>query len=242
MQAIIMAAGKGTRLQDMTKELPKPLVPVRGIPMLGRKLNNLLKVRGISEIIVVTGYLGEQIENYVRTNYPNERIRLVRNDEYNKGSVITLLKAAPYIKQGFLLLNADHLFSAKAYRKVVRDAKGVMICSFRNRKPFDDEMKIKYHDNGHVEMSKKHETYDCGYTGLTAVGNDAYQDYLKIAREKLQLMGENIVPENLILPLCENGVPVNDYDLSAHSFVEVDTPEDFVIAHHRIKLIEAEDE
>jgi choline kinase len=241
MQAIIMAAGIGSRLKGLTQDLPKPLIQVKGVPMLGRKLINILRIQEISEVIIVTGYLHEQIEEYVKTNFPNKRIRLVYNEEYMQGSVLTLLKAVPFIKEGFLLLNSDHLFSTKAYVNVIKNVKGIGVCSFRNRKPFDDEMKIKVNENGWVELSKTHSSYDSGYTGLTAISDEVYKNYLACAQERFQTVGKHIVPESLILPLCKLGVPVFEYDLSGHSFVEVDNLEDLEIAHHRIKLIEAED-
>ncbi len=63
MQAVILAGGLGTRLWPLTKEVPKPMVPVAGKPYLERQLQ-LLAVQGIRDIVLLTGYLGEQIEQY----------------------------------------------------------------------------------------------------------------------------------------------------------------------------------
>jgi choline kinase len=240
MQAVILAAGMGTRLQHLTEEIPKPLVELNGKTLLGRKLDKLLKIPEITEIIIVVGHLGKKIEEYVKTNYP-DNIRIIHNDEYRKGGVITALKAEPYINDGFLLLNADHLFSAKAYQKLIKETKGITVCSFLNRKPYDDEMKIKFHKEG-VELSKKHKTYDYGYCGLASVGRDAVNDYFQVAREMLDSEGEMVVPESLVLPFSRKGLTITNCDLSEHTFVEVDTPEDHQIAQEKIKLVDAEDE
>ena len=59
MNAIIIAAGMGTRLRPLTLSTPKPLIKVFGKPMIERNVEFLLE-KGIKEIVIVTGYLGEQ--------------------------------------------------------------------------------------------------------------------------------------------------------------------------------------
>ena len=61
MQAVIMAGGKGTRLATLTKdEIPKPMVPVAGKPLLLWQVERL-KENGITDIILVIGHLGDKI-------------------------------------------------------------------------------------------------------------------------------------------------------------------------------------
>ena len=61
MQAVILAGGLGTRLWPVTKRVPKPLVPVGGVPYLDHQIR-LLKQQSLRDIVLLTGYLGEQIE------------------------------------------------------------------------------------------------------------------------------------------------------------------------------------
>lgn len=63
MQAIILAGGLGTRLWPVTKAVPKPMVPVGGVPYLEHQLR-LLAGQEIRDVLLLTGYLGEQIEEY----------------------------------------------------------------------------------------------------------------------------------------------------------------------------------
>ena len=63
MQAVILAGGLGTRLWPFTKEVPKPMVPVAGVPYLERQLR-LLARQELRDILILTAYLGEQIEEY----------------------------------------------------------------------------------------------------------------------------------------------------------------------------------
>ena len=63
MKAVIMAGGQGTRLRSIAKDLPKPMVPVLGKPILEYQIRCLL-ANGIREIILITGYLGEAVQEY----------------------------------------------------------------------------------------------------------------------------------------------------------------------------------
>lgn len=63
MQIVILAGGLGTRLWPLTKEVPKPMVPVAGLPYLEHQLR-LLARQGLTDILILTAYLGEQIEHY----------------------------------------------------------------------------------------------------------------------------------------------------------------------------------
>lgn len=63
MQALILAGGLGTRLGLITKQIPKPMVPINGRPFLEIQME-YLKENGITDIVLSIGYLGEQIEEY----------------------------------------------------------------------------------------------------------------------------------------------------------------------------------
>ena len=70
MKVVIPLAGFGTRLRPHTWSKPKPLVTVAGKPMLGHLIDDLLPLEP-EEIVFVYGWLGEQIEGYVRRAYPS---------------------------------------------------------------------------------------------------------------------------------------------------------------------------
>ena len=63
MKAVILAGGKGTRLANLTKSIPKPMLKIGEKPVLEHQIE-LLKRYGIRDIIILTGYLSEVIEEY----------------------------------------------------------------------------------------------------------------------------------------------------------------------------------
>jgi glucose-1-phosphate thymidylyltransferase len=70
MKAIIPVAGIGTRLRPHTHTQPKSLIPVAGKPIIAHIVDNLQQA-GITEFVFIIGYLGDKIEDYITTNYPN---------------------------------------------------------------------------------------------------------------------------------------------------------------------------
>lgn len=80
MRAIIPAAGFGTRLKPHTYSLPKVLLNVGGKPILGHIIEKLLE-ENINKATFITGYLGEQIIEYVENNYPALKADFVNQEE-----------------------------------------------------------------------------------------------------------------------------------------------------------------
>ncbi|MGL4731439.1 MAG: sugar phosphate nucleotidyltransferase [Clostridium sp.] len=99
MRAIILAAGKGSRLWPLTERVPKPLVEVLGKPIIERQIECLLS-KGIKEIIVVVGYLKERFY-YLRDKY---NVKLLYNDKFDKfNNIYSMYIAREYLRDTYVI-------------------------------------------------------------------------------------------------------------------------------------------
>lgn len=106
MKAIILAGGRGKRLKPITDYVPKPLVPIKNIPIIEWQIKYLKKF-GIKEIIVCTGYKTEMLQNYLNTKNFGVKIKLsIEKSPLGTGGAIK--KAGKSIKdKSFFVLNGD---------------------------------------------------------------------------------------------------------------------------------------
>jgi len=123
MKVIIPTAGLGTRLRPHTYSKPKPLVSVAGKPVLGHILDTLSQLQ-IDELIFITGYLGNQIETFVRENYPFPA-RFIEQSEL-KGQAHAIYLARDLVSGPTLILFVDTIFEADLNRLNQIDADGVI--------------------------------------------------------------------------------------------------------------------
>lgn len=107
MQAVILAAGRGTRMGALTEHTPKPMVKILGKPLLEWKINTLPE--SITEVIVTIGYLGEQIAAYFGDEWRGKKITYVFQDILN-GSGGSLKLVEPLVTGPILVTMGDDLY------------------------------------------------------------------------------------------------------------------------------------
>ena len=91
MKAIILAAGTASRLRPLTEHTPKCLLKIGERSLLQRSMDALL-ANGVSEFCIVTGYLHEQIEQFVHRQYPEVKVRFIHNADY---ATTTFISSSP---------------------------------------------------------------------------------------------------------------------------------------------------
>jgi glucose-1-phosphate thymidylyltransferase len=123
MRVVIPLAGFGTRLRPHTYTKPKPLVNVAGKPVLGHILDKLLGL-DVEEMVFVTGYLGDQIEAYVRSNY-HFPARFVEQKEL-LGQAHAIWLARDYMHGPVLIVFVDTIFETDLTALHREEADGVL--------------------------------------------------------------------------------------------------------------------
>lgn len=134
MDAILLAAGLGTRLRPHTEKTPKPLLPVRGRPILDWILGAM--PASVDRIIVVTHYLGELVEQYL---HGQKRFRdwTVVPQGNPRGTGDALRRCQESVKSDtFLCLNGDDLFGAADLARLAACPAGVVVYPVDEPKKF----------------------------------------------------------------------------------------------------------
>ncbi|MBD5260573.1 MAG: aminotransferase class I/II-fold pyridoxal phosphate-dependent enzyme [Bacteroides sp.] len=111
MQAIILAAGMGRRLGEFTADNTKCMLEVNGVRLIDRMLLQL-ETLNLDRIVIVTGYEGEKLRNYLNKKYPDKPIVFVNNPIYDKtNNIYSLWLARGYMaEEDTLLLESDLIF------------------------------------------------------------------------------------------------------------------------------------
>jgi bifunctional UDP-N-acetylglucosamine pyrophosphorylase/glucosamine-1-phosphate N-acetyltransferase len=125
MDAIILAAGLGTRLRPHTLTTPKPLLPVRGRPILDWALGAL--PAAVDRVIVVVHYLADQVRDYLRTQSRFAAWEVV-TQEVPRGTGDALRLCQPAVRSDrFLVLNGDDLYGARDLAALARCPAGLLV-------------------------------------------------------------------------------------------------------------------
>ena len=217
--AVIMASGMGTRMRPLTNDTPKPLLKVCGKPM-AETVIEALEARGVSEIAVVVGYLGDQFA-YLTEKYPN--VRLIINRDYETvNNISSIYYAREFLRAGDCFICEADLF--------VHNQK--LLCrAYETSGYFGKKV------NGHTEDWVFDQDAAGRITRVGKVGDDCYAmvglSYFKQADAKIvadavekayagtgyeELFWDDIVNQNLDkLNLCV-------YPVQKDDIVEIDTP------------------
>lgn len=118
MQVVFMAAGRGSRFGNLTKDIPKPMLEIDGKKLLE---HNILKLpQEVDEIIIIVGYLKEQIMDFFGSEYNGRKIRYVyQKDLLGSGHAIHLCR--DILKDKFLVLMGDDIYSEKDMGKCIQN-------------------------------------------------------------------------------------------------------------------------
>lgn len=129
MQAVILAAGRGKRMGELTRCIPKPLLKINGWPILEYILSNLPKE--ISEVIFIIGYHGQKIKNHFGQKYYNRKIRYAWQRRLD-GTGGALWQIKDFLHDKFLVLNGDDLYHHDDLQKIIKHKLAILAKEINN--------------------------------------------------------------------------------------------------------------
>jgi histidinol-phosphate/aromatic aminotransferase/cobyric acid decarboxylase-like protein/GTP:adenosylcobinamide-phosphate guanylyltransferase len=127
MQAIILAAGMGKRLKELTRDNTKCMVKVNGVSLIDRMLHQIQR-QSVNRIIIVVGYKGEKLKEYIETLGIETPITYIDNPIYDKtNNIYSLSLASEYLcEDDTLLFESDLIFEDSALDTLVSDPRGTL--------------------------------------------------------------------------------------------------------------------
>ena len=229
MQAVLLAAGLGSRLGTLTKDLPKALIPVAGKPLLEYAVD-FAGTLATTQIIVVGGFGFPQVKETLETiakARPSLPIQLVENTNFRDGNLISLLCARPRLHEGFLIMNVDHIYRPAIAEVIAPEVNEVTGFIDTDRTLGMDDMKISRRPDGRIAaIAKTLTTFDCGYVGMTRVPGQLIPRYFEEAERAIAEEGRAIHVERILGRLAATEFAPMCRDISGHGWLEVDTPDE----------------
>ncbi len=143
MKAIIIAAGTGTRLYPITKDIPKSLVDVgQGLTLLETQLHSL-KECGIKDIVMIIGYRADQIEAKLSQFTTDFNFEIVYNPFFeSSNNLVSVWMARHCFSDEFITINGDDMFNASVIKDLLNSPHHITIVTDEKDQYDDDDMKI----------------------------------------------------------------------------------------------------
>ena len=154
MIGVILAAGMAKRLRPLTDTKPKCLLEVGGKTLLQRTVD-AMATAGINEFVVVTGYRGNMIRDFLTIHYPQFTIRFLDNVDYaNNNNIYSLWMAGQIVRgQAFLLMDSDILCDPAAVVRIASEPEAAL--AVNRHELGEEEMKVVVDNQMHItEISK----------------------------------------------------------------------------------------
>jgi len=225
MRAVILAAGRGTRLRAVTGEHPKCLARVGDRTLLARQIESLRRC-GVDDIAVVVGYHAADVRRACGWG-----IDIVTNTRYEStNSLYSLWLARNLLTDGFVVLNCDVLFHDQLLTDLLttRDEDALLIAASRGEVYSDEEMKVRLHAGCVVDIAK------------TLPPQDTDGENVGIA--KFGAAGAAVLVEELSQVVADGGRrewlprafagfarrrPLHVVETRGFPWIEIDSPEDY---------------
>ncbi len=225
MQAIILAAGRGTRMGDISKTVPKPMLKIGGKTLIEHKIDILSEE--IDEVILVVGYLGDQIRNYFGTEFNGKKITYVEDLEL-LGTGPALFKAQHLNKDRFISMMGDDLYDRKDLENALVHKNAMLV---REVKEKSAGGKITLNEKGNLasiiddrEGNIEGSLID---TGLYVLTKDIF-NYKPVQLPNSKEFG---LPQTILAMSKDHEVKV----VKADFWLKVTDPQDLLIAEEHLK-------
>jgi len=223
MQAVILAAGLGRRIRSISSSVPKCLIEVNGKKILQHQLD-ILRSRGIQDIVIVVGYLKEKIKVLL-----GDTVGYVENAIYKESnSSYSLWLARDRLVEDFIYLNADLIFDGAILKKLLdHPAENAMAIDSSRIKFEDDMFKVRLNKDRVIGLNKR---LDARKAIASAPGPVKFsqrgRDILFQELDEIIGQGDKSQWCYSIFSRVAERIELKGIDIAGLSWMEIDTDED----------------
>jgi len=245
MKIILLSAGKGTRMMPLTRNTPKCLIQVgNGLSVLETQLE-VIKRSSVKDVVIVLGYLAEQIETKIQKYKEDLNIKVVYNPFYDiSNNLVSLWFARHEMNEDFLLINGDNLFSMELLERILNsDCKIGMVVSKKDEELYtDDDMKVIIQEGNVVKVGKHLEK---SQTNAESIGMHLFKNGGNIIiKQKLDNMVRNkknhdVFYLSAIQNLIDEGHSVKPIVVDYTHWAEIDFHPDLKLIENNINKFHA---
>ncbi len=235
MTAVILVAGRSTRMGDLTAEVHKSLLTVGDRPILSRMLN-ALDDNAIRRVIFVGGSMQEQLEDFVRTHHGNFEVSWVRNEDYattNTAYSVMLTDEAMGRDHDMLLINGDVVLDARAIARTLNGRgahETVSVLATRFSGVADEEVKVLVKDGRITEIGKHIDPQQAAgeSVGINLIARQQLDALYSTLRTRIETGdGRTEYYEHAFNQMVAEGIHFRTADVTDLPVMEIDTPEDY---------------
>ncbi len=237
--AVILAAGRGSRLKELSLEHPKPMTRVHDLSIIENLVQQLI-TSGLNHIVVVVGYLADKLREHLEERFSDRaELVFVENTIYDKtNNIYSLWLANDYLKEGFYLFEAD-VFIGDSIIQRLRESEAEDIIMIDRYNPEMEGTVVDLDANGMVRNMylKRHQTEGFSFGDKFKTMNfykiskhfaDRY--FLQKLDDHIRQGDVNSYYELIIKEAIDDGFTFQGLSAEGLKWWEVDTHEDLVTA------------
>jgi choline kinase len=236
--AVILAAGRGSRLKELSLEQPKPMIQVNNVTIISNLVQHLISSK-VDTIVVIVGYMADRLKEHLAPFNTKANLIFVENEIYDKtNNIYTLWLAKEYLRNGFFLFEADvfieesivkdFLNSQKAdlmlVDKFTPDMNGTVVDFDANKKV--QRMYLNRDQDDNFSFADKFKTVNFYKIGATL----AQSFFLPRLEEHISRKDTGSYYEVIIKEAIESGYTFYAFETGERKWYEIDTRDDLEMA------------
>lgn len=225
-RAIILAAGRGTRMASYSNTCPKALLEFRGEALISRQLRSF-EAAGITDIVLVGGYLFNNLSNYIEER--GFKCQIIYNPFYAvTNSIASLWFARNYLDEDVFITNADTYYETEILNSLMKNNNDYVF-GVDESKRIDADYRVTIFDDEIMDMGKDipQDDVNAEYIGIALIRKNGIMLFRDLLEKTIETGNYNLWWEDLFIELMSKSKKISFSDVTGRLWFEVDEPKDY---------------